>query len=139
MEPWWAAATQHVVFGRWTTKGLLDFVARTRALRRFRAEHGRAMLSQGRGRELRGTILLGWTSDLQIAAALSGRRHVADASKKDQLMAVPERSDAFGFFGATGDPVVGYEQGAWGPTASRAVVAGEEGWHDPRPEETTPC
>ena len=54
-------------------------------------------------------------------------------------MAVPERPDASGFFGATGDLVAGYEPGPWGPAASRAVVAGEEGWHDSRPEETTPC
>jgi hypothetical protein len=47
------------VFGRRTTKGLPDFVARTRALRRFRPEHGPAMLSRGRGTEVRGTILLG--------------------------------------------------------------------------------
>ena len=32
-----------------------------------------------------------------------------------------------------------YEPGSWGPAAARAVVAGEEGWHDPKPEETAPC
>src|SRR6266403_2553311 len=32
-----------------------------------------------------------------------------------------------------------YEPGSWGPAAARAVVAGEEGWHDPKPEETRPC
>jgi glucose-6-phosphate 1-dehydrogenase len=32
-----------------------------------------------------------------------------------------------------------YEPGTWGPVAARAVVAGEEGWHDPKPEETAPC
>ena len=37
-------------------------------------------------------------------------------------------------------PVEEYEPGTWGPTAARAVVAGdEEGWHDPGPEETPPC
>jgi glucose-6-phosphate 1-dehydrogenase len=36
-------------------------------------------------------------------------------------------------------PVAEYEPGTWGPTAARAVVAGEEGWHDPKPEETLPC
>src|SRR6266852_3716896 len=33
-------------------------------------------------------------------------------------------------------PVEEYEPGTWGPAAARAVVAGEEGWHDPKPEET---
>ncbi len=32
-----------------------------------------------------------------------------------------------------------YEPGTWGPAAARAVIAGEEGWHDPKPEETPPC
>jgi glucose-6-phosphate 1-dehydrogenase len=36
-------------------------------------------------------------------------------------------------------PVEEYEPGTWGPAAARAVVAGEEGWHDPKPEETRPC
>jgi len=36
-------------------------------------------------------------------------------------------------------PVAGYEQGTWGPTASRAIIASEEGWHDPKPEESQPC
>src|SRR6202162_2932670 len=36
-------------------------------------------------------------------------------------------------------PVEEYEPGTWGPAAARAVVAGEEGWHDPKPEETAPC
>ena len=36
-------------------------------------------------------------------------------------------------------PVEAYEPGTWGPAAARAVVAGDEGWHDPKPEETPPC
>jgi glucose-6-phosphate 1-dehydrogenase len=36
-------------------------------------------------------------------------------------------------------PVEEYEPGTWGPAAACAVVAGEEGWHDPKPEETRPC
>ena len=32
-----------------------------------------------------------------------------------------------------------YEPGSWGPAAARAVVAGGEGWHDPKPETTSPC
>jgi len=36
-------------------------------------------------------------------------------------------------------PVEEYEPGTWGPAAARAVVTGDEGWHDPKPEETAPC
>ena len=36
-------------------------------------------------------------------------------------------------------PVEPYEPGTWGPAAARAVVAGGEGWYDPKPEETSPC
>ena len=36
-------------------------------------------------------------------------------------------------------PVAEYEPGTWGPAAARAVVAGAEGWHDPKPEESPPC
>ena len=44
------------------------------------------------------------------------------------------------------EPVIGpadspaeYEPGTWGPRGAAAVVAGEEGWHDPKPEEDSPC
>ncbi len=36
-------------------------------------------------------------------------------------------------------PVAEYEPGTWGPAGARAVVTGDEGWHDPKPEETAPC
>ena len=36
-------------------------------------------------------------------------------------------------------PVETYEPGTWGPASARAVVAGNEGWHDPQPEVTSPC
>lgn len=32
-----------------------------------------------------------------------------------------------------------YAPGAWGPPAAVAIVAGEEGWHDPQPETSAPC
>lgn len=32
-----------------------------------------------------------------------------------------------------------YESGSWGPTAAARVVTSEEGWHDPTPEESSPC
>jgi len=36
-------------------------------------------------------------------------------------------------------PVHEYEPGSWGPAAAAGVVAGGEGWHDLKPEETAPC
>lgn len=36
-------------------------------------------------------------------------------------------------------PVAEYEPGTWGPAAAAKIVAGEEGWHDPKPEESKPC
>ena len=36
-------------------------------------------------------------------------------------------------------PLAEYEPGTWGPAAAAAVIAGEEGWHDSKPEETLPC
>jgi glucose-6-phosphate 1-dehydrogenase len=36
-------------------------------------------------------------------------------------------------------PVAEYEPGTWGPAAARAIVADEEGWHDPKPEDSLPC
>ena len=36
-------------------------------------------------------------------------------------------------------PVEVYEPGSWGPASARQVVADHEGWHDPRPEATSPC
>jgi hypothetical protein len=43
-------------------------------------------------------------------------------------------SDAFVFFGATGDL-------AWkgGSATARAVVASEQDWQDPKREDTAPC
>jgi len=44
------------------------------------------------------------------------------------------------------DPVLGnveptneYERGSWGPSAAADVVTGDEGWHNPKPEEPAPC
>ncbi len=39
----------------------------------------------------------------------------------------------------SGVPVEEYEPGTWGPTAARGVIADGEGWHDPKPEESSPC
>ncbi|MGV8960147.1 MAG: glucose-6-phosphate dehydrogenase [Stenotrophomonas sp.] len=37
------------------------------------------------------------------------------------------------------EPVQAYARGSWGPPAAAAIVADEEGWHDPKPEAGTPC
>jgi glucose-6-phosphate 1-dehydrogenase len=37
------------------------------------------------------------------------------------------------------EPVHVYEAGTWGPDEARSIVAGEPGWHDPKPERSTPC
>jgi glucose-6-phosphate 1-dehydrogenase len=36
-------------------------------------------------------------------------------------------------------PIAEYEPGTWGPASAAAVVAGAEGWHDPKREEPVPC
>jgi len=36
-------------------------------------------------------------------------------------------------------PLTEYEPGTWGPAAAATVVAGEQGWHDPKPERSEPC
>ncbi len=37
------------------------------------------------------------------------------------------------------EPVHEYEPGTWGPAVAARIVSGDEGWHDPKPEETAPC
>ena len=37
------------------------------------------------------------------------------------------------------DAVETYAPGSWGPAAATKVVAGKEGWHDPKPERSPPC
>ena len=37
------------------------------------------------------------------------------------------------------EPVSEYAPGTWGPDAAARIVNGDQGWHDPKPEETTPC
>jgi len=37
------------------------------------------------------------------------------------------------------EPVHEYDPGTWGPAAADAITAQDGGWHDPKPEETSPC
>jgi glucose-6-phosphate 1-dehydrogenase len=69
-------------------------------------------------------------------------------------------SDAFVFFGATGDlaykkifpalyamarrdgldvPIIGMARAGWGPRASAEVVNDGDTWHDPVTERSSPC
>jgi glucose-6-phosphate 1-dehydrogenase len=83
-------------------------------------------------------------------------RHCADGetSPYERLLRDAIRNDASLFTSAESveaawrviDPVLGdatplaeYEPGTWGPAAAAAVVADEEGWSDPKPEESKPC
>jgi glucose-6-phosphate 1-dehydrogenase len=36
-------------------------------------------------------------------------------------------------------PLGEYEPGSWGPAASAAIITGDDAWHDPQPEMTSPC
>ena len=36
-------------------------------------------------------------------------------------------------------PIAEYESGTWGPAAAANVIAGDDGWHDPQPEQTALC
>jgi glucose-6-phosphate 1-dehydrogenase len=36
-------------------------------------------------------------------------------------------------------PVTEYEPGSWGPANSADVILGDDAWHDPQPEEISPC
>ena len=36
-------------------------------------------------------------------------------------------------------PVQEYRKGSWGPANAADIVAGDKGWHNPKPEETAPC
>ena len=36
-------------------------------------------------------------------------------------------------------PVSEYAPGTWGPAAAARIVVGDEGWHEPKAEETPPC
>jgi glucose-6-phosphate 1-dehydrogenase len=35
-------------------------------------------------------------------------------------------------------PVAGYEPDTWGPPAARQIMAGDDQWHNPAPEEVSP-
>jgi glucose-6-phosphate 1-dehydrogenase len=35
--------------------------------------------------------------------------------------------------------VVQYEPGSWGPAAAANVIEGDETWHDPKAEASSPC
>ena len=83
-------------------------------------------------------------------------RHSPDGEKSpyERLLGDAIRNDTSLFTSADSieaawrvvEPVLGdatplgeYEPGTWGPAAAATVIAGEAGWHDPKPEESEPC
>jgi glucose-6-phosphate 1-dehydrogenase len=36
-------------------------------------------------------------------------------------------------------PVIEYEPGTWGPADAASVIEGDETWHDPKAEASSPC
>jgi glucose-6-phosphate 1-dehydrogenase len=36
-------------------------------------------------------------------------------------------------------PVEQYDPGSWGPPQANAVIEDGDGWHDPKPEASSPC
>ena len=41
--------------------------------------------------------------------------------------------------GVAATPAHAYESGSWGPPAATRIVAGARGWHNPQPDEESPC
>jgi glucose-6-phosphate 1-dehydrogenase len=37
------------------------------------------------------------------------------------------------------EPVASYDSGSWGPASAREVIPDDQGWHDPKPEGSSPC
>lgn len=83
-------------------------------------------------------------------------RHSAGGEKSpyERLIAAAMRNDASLFTRDDSveaawrvvEPILGeatqlaeYDPGTWGPAAAAAIVGGDEGWHDPKPEDTAPC
>ena len=83
-------------------------------------------------------------------------RHQSQAEKSpyERLLGAAMRGDASLFTGddsveaawrvmdpilGSATPVVEYEAGSWGPPTAAAVLAGEQGWHNPQVEKSPPC
>jgi glucose-6-phosphate 1-dehydrogenase len=72
------------------------------------------------------------------------QRLLGDAMRGDSTLFT--RDDSVELAWRIVDPILGdvtppaeYEPGTWGPSGTAAIVANEEGWHNPKAEETQPC
>ena len=89
--------------------------------------------------------------DVELTAR---HQHVDEKSPYERLLGDAIRGDAALFTSDAAveaawrvvDPVLkdhpaaeAYEPGTWGPASAASIVQGEEGWHDPQPETSTPC
>ena len=71
-------------------------------------------------------------------------RLLGDAMRGDSALFASD--EAIEAAWAVVEPVLGsggrvheYEPGTWGPGEARRIVSGEPGWHDPKPEQSSPC
>jgi glucose-6-phosphate 1-dehydrogenase len=89
--------------------------------------------------------------DVELTAR---HQHVDEKSPYERLLGDAIRGDAALFTSDAAveaawrvvDPVLkdqaaaeAYEPGTWGPASAGSIVQGEEGWHDPQAETSTPC
>ena len=89
--------------------------------------------------------------DVELTAR---HQHVDEKSPYERLLGDAIRGDAALFTSDAAveaawrvvDPVLkdhpaaeAYEPGTWGPASAASIVQGDEGWHDPQPETSTPC
>jgi glucose-6-phosphate 1-dehydrogenase len=82
--------------------------------------------------------------DPTVDAAPPYQRLLGDALRGDASLFVSDESVEAAWRvvePVLGDPTppIEYEPGTWGPPEARKVFVGEEGWHDPGPEESAPC
>ena len=89
--------------------------------------------------------------DVELTAR---HQHIDEKSPYERLLGDAVRGDAGLFISDAAveaawrvvDPVLSehapveiYAPGTWGPPSSASIIAGADGWHDPKPEGSTPC
>ncbi len=107
------------------------------------------VISAGARVKRRGEGMRGEAVELIACHSLDGERSpygrlLGDAIRNDASLFT--RDDSVEAAWRVVEPILGevtplteYEPGTWGPAAAATVVAGKEGWHDPKPEEGEPC
>jgi glucose-6-phosphate 1-dehydrogenase len=89
--------------------------------------------------------------DVELTA---GHQHIDEKSPYERLLGDAMRGEAGLFISDAAveaawrvvDPILRehaaaepYEPGSWGPRSAASIIAGDDGWHDPQPEGSTPC